>query len=78
MPSAPASSFPASPPQHVVLEDDGEYFDEDPTVGRGVPKDAAGELVWKPMQPVAASVGFMEAIKQSLLDAKGPASSTTQ
>ncbi|CAG9568813.1 hypothetical_protein [Leishmania major strain Friedlin] len=77
MPSAPASSSPL-PPQHVVLDDDGEYFDEDPTVGRGVPKDAAGELAWKPMQPVAASDGFMAAIKQSLLGAKGPASPTTQ
>ncbi|TPP54885.1 FHA domain family protein [Leishmania donovani] len=72
------SSSPASPPQHVVLEDDGEYFDEDPTVGRGVPKDTAGEMAWKPMQPVAASDGFMAAIKQSLLGAKGPAPPTTQ
>ncbi|CAJ1005699.1 hypothetical protein Q4I28_001018 [Leishmania naiffi] len=78
MPSGPASSSLTSPPHHVVLEDDGEYFDDDPTVGRGVPKDAAGELVWRPMQPVAASDGFMAVIKQTLLEAKGPTSSTNQ
>ncbi|KAG5487230.1 hypothetical protein LSCM4_07718 [Leishmania orientalis] len=76
--STPASSSLIAAPHHVVLEDDGEYFDEDPTVGRGVPKDAAGEVAWKPMQPVAASDGFMAAIKQSLLDARGPASPATQ
>ncbi|KAG5486679.1 hypothetical protein LSCM1_07932 [Leishmania martiniquensis] len=78
MTSTSASSSPSAVPHHVVLEDDGEYFDEDPTVGRGVPKDSAGEVVWKPMQPVAASDGFLAAIKQSLLEARGPASPATQ
>lgn len=51
---------------HVVLDEEGEYFDEDPTVGRGVPSDPAGELPWKPMQPVPASAAFLEMIQQSI------------
>ncbi|KPI87635.1 hypothetical protein ABL78_3292 [Leptomonas seymouri] len=71
----PASSA-SSAVRHVVLEDDGEYFEEDPTVGRNVPRDPAGELFWTPMQPVEASEAFMKVVKESLESVKGPASPT--
>lgn len=70
------SASPSTSPRHVVLEDDGEYFEEDPTVGRNVPRDPAGDLVWAPMQPVEASEAFMKVIRESLANAKGPASPT--
>ncbi|KAK7198015.1 hypothetical protein NESM_000756800 [Novymonas esmeraldas] len=76
MSSAPVGSSAAAAPRHVVLEDDGEYFDEDPTVGRGVPKDAAGELTWAPMQPVPATAQFMDVIKESLASPKASTASS--
>jgi hypothetical protein len=70
------SASPSTKVHHVVLEDEGEYFEEDPTVGRNVPRDPAGQLSWTPMQPVEASDAFMHVIRESLERAKGPASPT--
>ncbi|KAL7698081.1 hypothetical protein N2W54_006161 [Lotmaria passim] len=70
------STAPSAKVHHVVLEDEGEYFEEDPTVGRNVPRDPAGDLNWAPMQPVEASDAFMQVIRESTASAKGPASPT--
>lgn len=52
--------------KQAIWEDDGEYFDEDPTVGRGVPQDPAGAKDWPPFKPKPVSAGFTAAIQASL------------
>lgn len=69
--SASMAASEAPKPNSVlngVLGEDGEYFEEDPTVGRGVPRDTDGELTWHPMLPVAPSPEFLEVIQRSLDD----------
>lgn len=51
---------------HVVLTDDGEYFDEDPTFGRGVPRDPAGTADWGPLQPAAVTPQLLAAVEGSM------------
>lgn len=52
---------------HVVLADDGEYFDEDPTFGRGVPQDPAGTVPWAPLTPAACHSQFLTAVEKSMV-----------
>ncbi|RHW68908.1 hypothetical protein DPX39_100021000 [Trypanosoma brucei equiperdum] len=37
------------PTGHVIYDDDGEVFEEDVTVGRGVPPDVIGRMEWLPL-----------------------------
>ncbi|CCW63351.1 unnamed protein product [Phytomonas sp. EM1] len=54
---------------HVILDEGGEFFDEDPTVGRGVPSDPAGYIAWKPLQPAPLTPTILNAVKSSVSEA---------
>ena len=45
------------PVGHVVKDDDGEYFDEDPTFGLGSQPDARSDVKWNPIAPLAPGEG---------------------
>lgn len=55
---------------HPILTDIGEYFDNDPTVGRGVPRDPDGTIVWQPIECARCTEAFLSEIRQSLPDTK--------
>lgn len=64
MSSAPQEASGPTAPISVVLDDEGEYFDEDPTAGRGHPPDPAGALTWQPMKPATCDAAFLAALQQ--------------
>lgn len=67
---------PSEKPTHLVFTDEGEYFDEDPSFGRGVPCDPVGAVGWAPLTPAACTPEVLAAIKKSLVTVEG-ASTTT-
>ncbi|KAH9597540.1 hypothetical protein LSM04_002054 [Trypanosoma melophagium] len=59
--------FMGMPKGHVVFDDEGEIFEDDPTVGRGVPKDPAGQLEWQPLTPIPLTAE-LKAVVTAVLD----------
>nr|CCC51110.1 hypothetical protein TVY486_1001630 [Trypanosoma vivax Y486] len=51
---------------HVIYDDDGEIFEEDATVGRGVPRDPAGQQEWVPLVPEPPTEALCDVVKKAL------------
>ena len=55
------------PVGHVVKDDEGEFFDEDPTFGLGVAPDPVAEMKWKALAPIGPDEGSAAFSSQSVL-----------
>jgi hypothetical protein len=66
------------PTGHVVKDDDGEYFDEDPSFGLGVPPDPVASIRWSGLvlitseecSPAFTDSKLVGAVRESLARAK--------
>lgn len=67
-PSSSSTTGDARQYADVIVVEEGEVLDEDPTLGRGVPQDPLGaERLWRtPLTPLAPSAELLAIVKEEM------------